>query len=186
MVRDVWGVTGTMGWRCCHAVCSVIWAGLEDRGREQIHGFQDWIKWVSEVGGRESVGKLARAGGLKWEAGNRRLETYKPGFLKLQVKQEGGIGEWKDRGNCLSFVREDRREVRLGMVSPFRELRKMVEARLEENGDVVDREKERRETFDKGVSVEAEYAFTKAVGEFCKEAVKEGSFKGGYRMNLKE
>ncbi len=60
----------------------------------------------------------------------------------------------------------------------------MVEARLEENRNVVDREKERRETFDKGVSVEAEYAITKAVGEFCKEAVKERNFKGGYRMNL--
>ncbi len=34
--------------------------------------------------------------------------------------------------------------------------------------------------------MEAEYAFTKAVGEYCREAVKEGSFRGGYRMNLKE
>jgi hypothetical protein len=81
---------------------------------------------------------------------------YKPGFLKLQVKQGGGNGEWRDRGNCLSFVRE----VRLGMTGPSRELGKMVEARLEENGDLVDREKERMETFDKGVSVEAKYAFT--------------------------
>ncbi len=47
------------------------------------------------------------------------------------------------------------REVRLGMTGPSRELGKMVEARLEENGDLVDREKERMETFDKGVSVEA-------------------------------
>ena len=132
------------------------------------------------------MGKLALAGGLEWEAGNGKLETYKPGFLKLQVKQGGGNGEWRDRGNCLSFVREDRREVRLGMVGPARELGRMVEAKLEESGDVLDREKDRRETFDKGVSVEAEYAFTKAVGEFCREAVKEGSFKGGYRMNVKE
>jgi hypothetical protein len=100
-------------------------------------------------------------------------------------------GEWRKWGvegqrNGLSFMREDRREVRLGMVGPARELGKMVEAKLEESGDVVDREKEKGETFDKGVSVEAEYAFTKAVGEFCKEAVKEGSFKGGYRMNVKE
>jgi hypothetical protein len=65
------------------------------------------------------------------------------------------------------------------MVGPARELGRMVEAKLEESGDVLDREKERRETFDKGVSVEAEYAFTKAVGDFCREAVKEGSFKGG-------
>jgi hypothetical protein len=102
-----------------------------------------WIRWVSEVGGRESVGKLALAGGLEWEAGNRK--TYKPGFLKLQVKHGGGNGEWKARGNCLSFVREDRREVRLGMVGPARELGKMVEAKLEESGDVVDREKEKRD-----------------------------------------
>jgi len=178
MVRDVWGVTGDSGVEVL-PVCPVIWEGLDDRGRELIHGLQDWIKWVSEVGGRESVGKLAWAGGVEWEAGNRRLETYKPVFLKLQVKQGGGNGVWRDRGNCLSFMREDRKEVRLGMVGPSRELGKMKEARLEETMDVVDREKERRETFDKGVSVEAEYAFTKAVEEFCKEAVKEGSFKGG-------
>jgi hypothetical protein len=123
---------------------------------------------------------------MEWDEGNRKLETYKPGFLKLQVKQGGGNGEWRDRGNCLSFVREDRREVRLGLVSPARELGRMVEAKLAESGEVVDREKDKRETFDKGVSVEAEFAFTKAVGEFCREAVKEGSFKGSYRMNVKE
>jgi hypothetical protein len=102
------------------------------------------------------------------------------------VKQGGGSGEWRDRGNCLTFVREDRREVRLGMVRPGRELGKLVEVKLEEGGDMVDREKDKRESFEKGVSVEAEYAFTKAVGEYCREAVKEGSFRGRYRMNLKE
>jgi len=72
------------------------------------------------------------------------------------------------------------------MVRPARELGKLVEVKLEEGGDMVDREKDKRESFAKGVSVEAEYAFTKAVGEYCREAVKEGSFRGGYRMNLKE
>jgi hypothetical protein len=43
-----------------------------------------------------------------------------------------------------------------------------------------------RESFEEGVSVEAEYAFTKAVGGYCKEAVREGSFKGNYVFNLKE
>jgi len=57
---------------------------------------------------------------------------------------------------------------------------------LEEGGERVRREKGKRESFDKGVSVEVEYAFTKAIGEFCREAVKEGAFRGGYRMNLKE
>ena len=165
MVSVVWGVTRDSGVEKL-PVCPVIWEGLDERGRELIHGLQDWIRWVSEVGGSGSVGKLALAGGLEWEAGNRKLETYKPGFLKVQVKHGGGNGEWKDRGNCLSFMREERREVRLGMVGPARELGKLVEAKLEESGDVVDREKEKRETFDKGVSVEAEYAFTKVYALF--------------------
>jgi hypothetical protein len=185
MVREVWGVTGDSGIEVL-PVCPVVWEGLDERGSELIHGLQDWIRWISEVGGKGAVGKLALAGGSEWEEGKGRLETYKPGFLKLQVKHGGGSGEWRDRGNCLAFVREDRREVRLGMVRPARELGKLVEVKLEEGGDMVDREKEKRESFAKGVSVEAEYAFTKAVGEYCREAVKEGSFRGGYRMNLKE
>jgi hypothetical protein len=43
-----------------------------------------------------------------------------------------------------------------------------------------------RETFDKGISVEAEFAFTKAVGSFCRESAREGRFRGNYRFNLKE
>ncbi len=126
----------------------------------------------------------ARAGGTEWEKGSWKLETYKPGFLNLQAKQGGGNVEWKDRRNCLTFVREDRREVRLGMVRLSRELGKLVEA--EEGGETVRREKGKRESFNKRVSVDVEYAFKKAIGEFCREAVKEGTFRGGYRMNLKE
>ncbi len=37
-----------------------------------------------------------------------------------------------------------------------------------------------------GVSVEGEFAFAKAVGEFWKEDVRAGSFKGYYVLNLKE
>ncbi len=129
MVREMWGMTGDSGVEVL-PVCPVIWEGLDERGRELIHGLQDWIKWVSDV-------------------------TYKPDFLKLQVKQGGGNGEWRERGNCLSFMREERREVRLRMVGPARELGKLVEAKLEESGAVVDREKDKRETFYKGVSVEA-------------------------------
>jgi hypothetical protein len=46
--------------------------------------------------------------------------------------------------------------------------------------------KRRRETFEEGISVEAEFAFTQAVGNYCKAAVREGSFRGNYRFNLKE
>jgi hypothetical protein len=43
-----------------------------------------------------------------------------------------------------------------------------------------------RESFDKGISVEAEFAFAKAVGSFSRESAREGRFRGSYRFNLKE
>jgi hypothetical protein len=95
MVREVWGVSGDSGIEVL-PVCPVVWEGLDERGRELIHGLQDWIKWISEVGGKGAVGKLALAGGTEWEEGKGRLETYKPGFLKLQVKHGGG--EWGMEG----------------------------------------------------------------------------------------
>ena len=64
MVREVGGVTGDTGVEVL-PVCPVIWEGLDERGRELVHGLQDWIMWLSEVSGRESVEKLAKAGGLE-------------------------------------------------------------------------------------------------------------------------
>jgi hypothetical protein len=100
-------------------------------------------------------------GGREQEAGD--LQTW---FFEASGEPEGGGGEWGVEGEReLSVLHEGGQEggggVRLGMVGPARELGKMMEAKLEESGDVVDREKEKRETFDKGVSVEAQYAFTK-------------------------
>jgi hypothetical protein len=37
-----------------------------------------------------------------------------------------------------------------------------------------------------GISVEGEFAFGKAVGEFLREEVRSGTFKGNYLLNLKE
>jgi hypothetical protein len=37
-----------------------------------------------------------------------------------------------------------------------------------------------------GVSIEGEFVFSRAVGEFLKEEVRAGSFKGNYVLNLKE
>ena len=49
-----------------------------------------------------------------------------------------------------------------------------------------DEEKTRRESFEKGVSIEGEYAFVSAVGRFTKKAIKEGSFTGRPVGNVKE
>jgi hypothetical protein len=138
------------------------------------------------VGGRRAVGNLAETGGREWEEGSGKTEHYKPGFLKLHARGKGE--ELKDRGNVLTFIREDRREVVMGVARPARELGRLVEKKVGSEGGIGRNEKEaeRLETFGKGVSIEAEYAFTKAVGEYCKEAVREGTFRGSYVLNLKE
>jgi hypothetical protein len=47
-------------------------------------------------------------------------------------------------------------------------------------------EQEKRASFDHGISVEGEFAFTQAISKFCRESVREDSFKGNYQFNLKE
>jgi hypothetical protein len=71
-------------------------------------------------------------------------------------------------------------EVAVRLALPARELGKMMGTK---GGDV---ERVMRETFENGISVEAEFAFTKGVAEYCKEAVREGTFRGGYKLNLKD
>jgi hypothetical protein len=51
-----------------------------------------------------------------------------------------------------------------------------------ENAERVDR----NESEENGISIEGEFAFTKAVGEFLKEEVREGGYKGNYVLNVKE
>jgi hypothetical protein len=71
-------------------------------------------------------------------------------------------------------------EVSVRVAKPARELGKLVGGK---GGEV---EKAMRETFENGVSVEAEYAFTKSVSEYCREAVREGTYRGGYKLNLRD
>ncbi len=57
---------------------------------------------------------------------------------------------------------------------PAKEIERMRSGKEMDDGDG---EKERGD-FSKGVSIEGEFAFTKAVGEFCRRAVKEGRYRG--------
>jgi hypothetical protein len=43
----------------------------------------------------------------------------------------------------------------------------------------------KRDSFDGGVSIEGEFAFVRAVGEFCKKGVRAGRYRGNYNFNLK-
>ncbi len=134
-------------------------------------------------GGRKSISHLAETGGKETEVGEGGTEIYKPGFLRLQAKKGGVATEIRERGNVLSFIGggEGRREVELGRALPARELAHMMVGK----GDTVAGLRE-RESFENGVSVEGEFAFTMGVAAFCKEAVREGSYKGSYVLNVKE
>jgi hypothetical protein len=182
MVRAVWEVTGDSGIEVL-PVCPVVYEGLDEVGGKLISGVQDWIRWISEEGGRKSISYLAETGGKETVVGEGGAEIYKPGFLRLQSKKGGGSSEIKERGNVLGFIGGGggRREVVLGRAMPARELAHMMEGK----GDTVAGLRE-RESFENGVSVEGEFAFTMGVAAFCKEAVREGSFKGSYVLNVKE
>jgi hypothetical protein len=60
--------------------------------------------------------------------------------------------------------------------------------RIRETGEVCnDREGAVKAACEKnGVSVEGEFVFSRAVGEFLREEVRMGSFRGNYMLNLKE
>ena len=66
-----------------------------------------------------------------------------------------------------------------------KEIRRMLEIKGK-YGEDEEYEQERRSSFFRGVSVEAEYSFTNTVGKFTRQAVKEGSFKGKTIGNVKE
>jgi hypothetical protein len=56
---------------------------------------------------------------------------------------------------------------------------------MEGKGDMLEGLRE-RELFENGLSVEGVYDFTMGVAAFCKEAVREGSFRGSYVLNVKD
>ena len=82
-------------------------------------------------------------------------------------------------------MRGDRKEVVLRHLMPSEEIGKMMKAKGKETEEDVE-EVERRGSFEKGPSVEAEYVFTKALCAYSRSAVKEGSFKGRPIGNVKD
>jgi hypothetical protein len=80
------------------------------------------------------------------------------------------------------LIRSERVEALVERVMPAKEIGRMMG---KEKGETEKGEEEReRGDFGKGISVEGEFAFTRALGEFCRKAVAEGHYKGNYRFNL--
>jgi hypothetical protein len=73
------------------------------------------------------------------------------------------------------------------VASPAQELVRLVrggQSKLE--GEERTEDEMRRSSFESGVSMEAEFAFAKAVEGFAKQSVKEGTYTGTYNLNLRD
>ena len=73
----------------------------------------------------------------------------------------------------------------LRSLQPVKEIRKLLESKGK-FGEEEEYEQKRRSSFERGVLVEAEFAFTNAVSKYTREAVKEGSYRGIVVGNVKE
>ncbi len=166
----------------------VVFDGIDEIGMELIGGVQEWIRWIAEKSGREEIVKLSATGGresevLEWAS----LVFWKPTFMMLH-RRKSGLNVVMARDNVLTVLCDERKEVVFGRALPARETGRMrsvnVENRDKDQETDEEGEKERGD-FSKGVPVDGEFAFTKAVGEFCRGAVRAGCYKWNYRFNLK-
>jgi hypothetical protein len=101
MVRAVREVTGDSGIEVL-PVCPVVYEGLDEVGGRLISGLQDWIRWISEEGGKKSISHLAETGGGKLCWGKGGLKSTNLGFSDCKPKRE----EWPQRsgtGECVAF-----------------------------------------------------------------------------------
>jgi len=186
MVKEVWKVTGDTGIEVLPIV-PVVFEGLDEVGTTLISALKDWIKWVAEQKGRNSIRALAETGGREYDTEIVATYIYKPSFNSMMGKG-GNAKEWKNKGNVVSYVRGDRREVKVAGACPSREIDRLLHKGREEEGGLEDSTEEERKrwSFEEGVSIDAEFTFTAAIEEFCRGAVNEGNFAGPYILNKKE
>jgi hypothetical protein len=91
----------------------------------------------------------------------------------------------------LTLLGGEREEWKVRGALPAREIKRLMggKGEVDHEGEMEterDDEQKARKTFERGILVEAEFAFTRAVGNFCREAAREGMFKENYGFNLKE
>ena len=151
-------------------------------------GVKNWVEWVAEEKGRESIRELALTGGAETVWRESSSVIYRPCFASMTSKEKGKEGEereWSNRENKVEIVRGEKKEVVLRSLQPVKEIRKLLESKGK-FGEEEEYEQKKRSSFERGVSVEAEFAFTNAVSKYTREAVKEGSYKGIVVGNIKE
>jgi hypothetical protein len=121
---------------------------------------------------------------------------WRPAFMAAHGKQSG-FSVLKDRGNTLTLVRDGRVEWNLKKAGLAREIQRLtaggkktddrseMDLTAERDGKDGQSEQDRRDSFAKGVSIEGEFAFVRAVSNFGKKGVRDGRYKGNYSFNVK-
>jgi hypothetical protein len=180
MVKKVQGVVGRAEIEVLPVV-PIVREGLDRLGRELISMVREWVEWIGVVSGRESVMRLSGTSGREFEKeGEEKVFMWKPSFhMKTKDVRTGSLG-------ALRLIEGGRMETVVRAACGSGELEKM-QARKGGDGEKDGGESMKRTRCERnGVSMEGEFVFTKAVGEFLREEVRNGTFKGNYMLNLKE
>ncbi len=178
MVKSVYGVVGKAEVEVLPVV-PVLREGVDEVGRELVFMLREWVDWIGKVSGRDSVRKLSGTGGRVSDQGDGNTFIWKPSF-QMKVKDA--------RMPLGKLVEGERTET---VAHPAGLTNEIVRARggsqETEKGLKGDENGAKRTTCEKnGVLLEGEFVFSRAVGEFLREEVRTGTFKGNYVLNLKD
>ncbi len=130
--------------------------------------------------GRVSIERLVWTGGRELSEERGSTLIWKPCFLH---RKQGTTDRQVDG---LVLLTGERMEISLHPAEGSREIERLKGKggeRMETDDSGC---KGRNDSEVNGISIESEFAFTKAVGEFLKEEVREGGYKGNYVLNVKE
>ncbi len=98
MVKEVWKVTGDTGIEVLPIV-PVVFEGLDEVGTTLISALKDWIKWVAEQKGRNSIRALAETGGREYDTEIVATYIYKPSFNSMMSwAKEGMLRNGRTKG----------------------------------------------------------------------------------------
>ena len=129
MVRDVWIAMGDIGVEVLPIV-PVVYEGLDEKGGELLAVVKNWVEWVAEKKGRESIRELARTGGVEMGWRESSSVISRPCFVSMMSKEKGKEGEekekeWSNRGNKVEIIRGERKKVELRSLQPVNPLTMM-------------------------------------------------------------
>jgi hypothetical protein len=117
------------------------------------------------------IERLSETGGVDVErSGGGNVHFWRPSFMVLHGRQ-GGLDSLLSRGNKLTLMKGERKETVFEKAMPARGIARMNK-KGKDGTDLDEEERRERESFDEGISVEGEFAFTQAIGEFCRGAVR--------------